>query len=270
MVMRRMDQIKSTNLIVTYNSEKEISALLDDLRMVNPGSPVVVIDNASTDKTVEIINHLYPQVQLVRNTQNVGYAQAVNLGFDLCNTPYVFLLNPDIRIPNPEIIEEMVNVLDSSSLAGAVGPLQCMIENDTKHFNFTVSYWGIRSFLNYFYYQVFHKWLYSKPIRVPLLNTGCIMIRRAAFIQVGKFNPNYFMYGEDPDLGLKLKRYGYVSWLLPDNYVIHYREKSLEKVSTNRRKRIRLQAAWNISHAVVTGWARIIADYLTKTKLNPY
>ncbi len=265
-----MDQIKSANLIVTYNSEKEISSLLADLHTVNPGSPVVVIDNASTDNTVEIIKNYYPAVQLIQNTQNLGYAKAVNFGFDLCSTPYVFLLNPDIRIPNSGLITEMINWLDHSPLTGAIGPQQCMVKNDSMHFNFTTSHWGFRSFINHVYYRLQHKWLFSKPIRVPMLNAGCLMIRRTAFIQVGKLNPHYFLYGEEPDLGLKLRRYGYECRLLPNTYVIHYREKSLQTLSGNQRWRIRWQAARNISHAILTGWARIITDYLTFTKLRPY
>jgi len=265
-----MDQKKSSTLIVTYNSEKEISSLLEDLRIVNPGSPVVVIDNASTDNTVDIINRLYPEVQLVQNPQNLGYAKAVNLGFDLCNTPYVFLLNPDIRIPISGLITEMISWLDGSPNTGAIGPQQCMVENDAMHFNFTTSHWGFHSFINHIYYQLRHEWLYSKPIRVPMLNAGCLMIRRSAFMQVGKLNPDYFLYGEEPDLGLKFRRYGYECRLLPNTYVIHYREKSIQTLSARQRRRIRWQAARNISHAILTGWIRIITDYLTLTKLKPY
>ena len=265
-----MDQIKSTNLIVTYNSEKEISSLLADLHTVNPGSPVVVIDNASTDNTVEIIKNDYPAVQLFQNSQNLGYARAVNFGFDLCSTPYVFLLNPDIRIPTAAVITQMTSWLDNSPLTAAIGPQQCTVKNDTMHFNFTTSHWGFRSFINHFYYQLRHKWLFTTPIRVPMLNAGCLMIRRTVFTRVGGINPKYFLYGEEPDLGLKLKRYGYECRLLPNSYVIHHREKSLQTLSANRRWRIRWQAIWNISHAVLTGWGRIISDYLTMTKFNPY
>ena len=57
------------------------------------------MDNASPDKTADIVQSEFPEVHLVRNTVNVGYARAVNQGFALADTPYVFLLNPDIRIP---------------------------------------------------------------------------------------------------------------------------------------------------------------------------
>ena len=194
---------KYTSLIVTYNSEKDIPFLLADLFRINPAGPVVIIDNASLDQTVEIIKLQFPEALLIQNTENIGYAKAVNQGFEFCGTPYVFVLNPDIRITSSFVTRTMVEYLDSSPHVGATGPLQCITDDYEMQLNFNCSYWGWKAFSRYFYYRLFHKWFSPQPIQVPMLNAGCLMIRRAVFYQVGKLNPKYFLYGEDPDLGLK-------------------------------------------------------------------
>ena len=92
------------------------------------------------------------------------------------------------------------------------------------------------------------------------------MIRRSAFLQVGKLNPKYFLYGEDPDLGLKFVRYGFKSVLLTNISVIYYREKSLQTLPADQLKRIRWQAILNVADAILTGAGKIIIDRVTLAK----
>jgi GT2 family glycosyltransferase len=89
-----MSQLSFTSLIVTYNSAGEIFHLLDDLRSFMPDNKIIVIDNASRDGTLDVVQEHFPRVQLIQNARNVGYARAVNQGFALCHTEYVLLLNP--------------------------------------------------------------------------------------------------------------------------------------------------------------------------------
>jgi N-acetylglucosaminyl-diphospho-decaprenol L-rhamnosyltransferase len=265
-----MGRSKFTSIIVTYNSAGTIANLLSDLHSACPNGLVMVIDNASTDQTIDIVNSQYPQVQLVRNAQNLGYARAVNQGVERCNTDYVFILNPDIRIQSPRVITKMVKRLDGSPITGVTGPLQYKMKNGRKHLNFNCTYLGWRAFRGYLYYQRHHQWPSHKPLRVPLLNAGCIMIRRSAFIQIGGINPKYFLYGEDPDLGLKLHLYGYECWLLPSISVIHYREGSFRTLTAKQRWQIRWQAIGNISHAFLMGWLRILFNKMPLNKTTSH
>lgn len=258
-----MGQQKLTSVIVSYNSAATITDLLSDLRMVCSNQPVMVIDNASTDQTVDIVSSQFPEVQLVRNRQNLGYARAVNLGVELSSTPYVFILNPDIRILSQHVITIMVNFLEDFPAAGSAAPIQYITTNEGYRLNFICSYLGLESFRGYLHFQMYRTWPSQDPIKVPLLNAGCIMIRRSAYLKIGGINPKYFLYGEDPDLGLKLRHYGYDSWLLPGVSVIHYRESSLQTLNTKKRWHIRWQAVENISHAFLTGWWRILVGKKT-------
>jgi N-acetylglucosaminyl-diphospho-decaprenol L-rhamnosyltransferase len=257
-----MDHSSFTSLIVTYNSASEIADLLNDLRAYAPGSKIVVIDNASKDETVDVVQEFFPQVQLVQNATNVGYARAVNQGFALCDTEYVLLLNPDIRIASHQLFAEMEKCLKHSRWIAVVAPLQFKVEKDKPYLNFTWSYSTWKALQMYVSFLVQGKLLFRDPIQVTFLNAGCLFIRRSAFELVGRLNEKYFMYGEEPDLFLKFRRYGFESYLLPLVAVTHYRERSLMTRPIHQRLQLKFRSAWNIADALIHGWANILLDKL--------
>ena len=257
-----MDQSSFTSLIVTYNSASEIADLLNDLHRYTPSGKSIVIDNASRDETVDVVQRLFPQVQLIQNATNVGYAKAVNQGFALCDTEYVLLLNPDIRISSPQAFFEMEKCLKLSRRVAAVAPLQCKNQENKRYLNFTWSYSTFKTFQVYVSFLLQRKHTYTDPIQVMFLNAGCLFIRRSAFQQVGRLNEKYFMYGEEPDLFLKFRRYGFECYLLPYVAVTHYRERSLMTRPVLQRLQIRFRSAWNITDALLHGWADILLDRL--------
>jgi GT2 family glycosyltransferase len=257
-----MSHPSSTTLIVTYNSASEISDLLKDLHSYMPGSKTIVIDNASRDGTVDVVQEYFPQVQLVQNPTNVGYAKAVNQGFALCHTEYVLLLNPDIHISSSELVMEMEKCLKHSRKTAAAAPLQFKDDDEKQYLNFTWSYMTLDAFKVYVSSLLRRKQVFPEPIQVPFLNAGCLFIRRSAFEQVGRLNEKYFLYGEEADLFLKFRRYGFECYLLPSVAVTHYRERSLMTKPALQRLGIRFRAAWNIADALIHGWANILLDKL--------
>lgn len=255
-----------TNLIVTYNSAAEVSKLLADLRQHAPGIPTTIIDNDSMDATADVVAAGFPEVQLVRNTRNVGYARAVNQGFELSGSEYVFLLNPDIRIDSPGVFHDLEACLNSQPEVAVAAPLQFKQRGLKRQLNFTWSYWTPRAFGLYLSYLLFGRASTAQPIRVSFLNAGCLFIRRSAFEAVGMLNEKYFLYGEEPDLFLKLMRHGLTCRLLTGTSVIHDRERSLTTVPSLRRFRFRLHGAINIADAVIFGVGRILLDRLSGRK----
>jgi GT2 family glycosyltransferase len=182
-----------TCLIVTYNSVSEISNLLNDLQMYLPGSTTIVIDNASRDGTAGVVQESFPQVQLILNSTNVGYAKAVNQGFALCQTEYVLLLNPDIRLHSPNFTVAMEECLKSYRKIAAVAPLQFKHDDGEGYLNFTWSYSTWAALKLYLSFLIGRKAIFPEPIRVTFLNAGCLLIRRSAFEQVGRLNEKYFL-----------------------------------------------------------------------------
>ena len=255
-----------TCLIVTYNSANEVPELLADLQLHVPSRSILVIDNASKDRTAEIVRSLYPDVRIVVNKHNVGYAKAVNQGFDWCDSKYVFLFNPDVRILTSEIFKDALEHMESSSKTAAVAPLQYDSVGNLIKLRMTWSYTSPQTFRFYVSNRLGQKEESSRAISTTYLNAGCILIRKSAFLHVGKLNERYFLYGEEPDLFLKFKRYGYKSFLLSSMGVIHYRERSLMSINETQRLWLRLVGIFNICDALVRGWVRILFDYVLRHK----
>jgi GT2 family glycosyltransferase len=252
-----------SNLIVTYNNAADIAGLLGDLRVHASSSRTIVVDNASPDQTADLVAARFPDVHLVRNTANAGYARGVNQGFGLSDTPYVFLLNPDIRIRSGAVFEALQDCLENEPGVAVAGPLQFKEDGGRPRINFTWSYWTPQAFKIYLSYLLGRAPGSWTPIRVSFLNAGCLFIRRAAFEAVGRLNEKYFLYGEEPDLFLKLMRHGYECRLVPGAAVRHAREQSLRSVPSLRRLRFRLEGVANIADAVIRGTTNILVDRLT-------
>jgi hypothetical protein len=251
-----------TTLIVTYNSANEILNLLADLHAHAPAGRIILIDNASQDRTVQLVRTYHPEVQLICNSTNVGYARAVNQGFDLCSTEYVLLLNPDIRISGPDMFAALESCLKVSWRIAVAAPLQFKSDGKMRRLNHSFSYWDLEAFKVYLAFLLRQKPSFRAPIQVTFLNAGCLFVRRSAFYEVGKLTEKYFLYGEEPDLFLKFKRYGFQCYLLPHVDVTHYRERSLKTVPLLLRLRIRIQAILNVIDALAVGWSRILLDKL--------
>jgi GT2 family glycosyltransferase len=251
--------ISFASLIVTYNSAGEIGNLLSDLRRPAPPDrrQIVVIDNCSSDDTVSVIRSRFPEVRLVANARNVGFARAVNQGMDLCEAEFVFLLNPDMRIAQADFHEAMLACMRQSPAIAAVGPLQFVQEGQRRRLNFSWSYYSPAAFRLFVSHRLNPGAKFTASLPVQFLNCGCLLIRRAAFLRVGRLNENYFLYGEEPDLFLKFKRWGYESRLLPTVEVVHYRDRSLNSLPMARRWAHRLRGLVNIGDALVRGYARL-------------
>ena len=109
--------MKSAIVIVNWNSGNRLAICLESL----PASPeVVVVDNGSADDSVQSAEPFYGQALVIKNPSNRGFAAAVNQGFAATSTPYVLLLNPDVRV-TAGAIEILERVLDENPRTGAVG-----------------------------------------------------------------------------------------------------------------------------------------------------
>ena len=257
-----------TSIIVTYNNENEISGLLTDLLRSEDSQPVIVIDNASQDGTVSLIRQRFPQVHLVENQVDTGYACAVNQAFNLCDTEYFFLLNPDIRIPENHVDSALLGVMHKHPEVAAVAPLQFKDIDQKRYLTLTWSYWTPRAFALFLTSLLKLELPQHEPIPVTYLNAGCLFIRSSAFQKVGMFNEKYFLYGEEPDLFLKFKRAGCISMLLPETYIIHQRESSMKSLAKKEYLAVKMQGSANILDALVNGWINILRDLVTSKASN--
>lgn len=226
-----LKEIDLSIIIVTWNSAEYIRNCINSVResCLNNKNEIVVVDNNSSDNTVEIIKNEYPEVTIIVNKNNVGFGAANNQALKKVVGKYVLFLNPDTVI-NHDAIEKMVNTLENNSKIGAIGPVQYKNE---KNVIFTASDWnpvGIIQYIIEFLISLFKgKYIVIFPnLRVvPLLNLGCVLCRKEILDMGVSFDNDVFLYGEELHFFPQIIELGYKIVLDRSISVFHFREKSI-------------------------------------------
>lgn len=183
-----------TYLLVAYHSARILSRALPSLATA---PHVVVVDNGSTDDTVEVVKRLLPQARLVAAGANLGFGRANNLGLEHVRTPFALLLNPDCILA-PDALQELVAAAERYPDAVIVGP---------KLFDAP----GVPS-------MSFRRAFYERQPKgvteaegdlcADFLTGTAMLLNMAAMRRIGFFDPWFFLYFEDDDLCLRVRRAG--------------------------------------------------------------
>jgi len=192
---------------------------------------VIVIDNASTDGSTEMVKKEFPQVILIQNKENKGFAAANNQGIAQAKGRYILLLNSDTIILD-NAIEKSVRFADAHPEAAVVG---CRVLNTDRTLQPTC--FMSPSILNLllsssYLYKCFPQsrffgrermtWWGRDTIREVDVVTGCFMlVRREAVEQVGMMDEQFFMYGEETDWCYRMKQAGWRIMFAPEGEIIH-------------------------------------------------
>ncbi|MDP8237460.1 MAG: glycosyltransferase family 2 protein [Candidatus Hatepunaea meridiana] len=222
-----------TVIIVTYNSAGFIGECLDTLSKSAASGylKVILVDNASTDSTADIIEKEYPWVNLVRSKYNNGFGAGNNIAISDVEGDYIFFLNPDTRV-GPYCSKTLVDFLDDYDDAGCVGP--CVIDEKghkiLSYFMFTglfTSLWSAMELQRLFPLNRTNgkrEFRWKPPnysVEVDRLLGAAIMIRRKVLDQIGRFDERFFLYSEEEDICLRLRHAGWNIYYDPSSYVIH-------------------------------------------------
>ncbi len=200
-----------------------LHSLYDDPEVVQ--WRIIVIDNASTDGSAEMIAREFPQVHLIRNSANFGFARANNQGIRASTGRYVLLLNSDTIVP-PGALLALIQFMNDHPEAGACGPRLARADGSTQPFAFggdpTPAYLLARGWNRLIFQRALHDWETHESQSVDWLSGACLLARRDALEQVGGFDEKFFMYFEDNDLCLRLRRAGWKIFYNPTVTITHF------------------------------------------------
>ena len=223
---------KLSIVIVNYNVRNYLEQCLQSVQKALEGieGEMWVVDNNSSDDSVEVLRRDYPWVRLVANTENMGFARANNLAIRQSQSEYVLLLNPDTVVEEPTL-RGVLQFMDAHPEAGGAGVMMHNADGTLapesrrglptpwvaalKMFGFTKRY-----------YMSYLPW--DQPGHIDVISGAFCMLRRKAIDQVGLLDEDFFMYGEDIDLSYRLLKGGWQNWYLPFS-IIHFKGKSTQK-----------------------------------------
>ena len=237
--------------IVSYNTRELLRKCLLNLRDDAEVAQILVVDNGSSDGSVEMIQTEFGEVELIESGGNIGFGRANNLAFERARGDYFLLLNSD-AFPQPGALTKLRAWLEAHPECGAVGP-QLLFPDGALQTS-----WGddpVRSGI--FWEQTFLgavwgkiRGLFSRPEtsgkearEVDQLPGACELVRAEAYRQIGGFDPNFWMYVEDVDFNLRLRAAGWTIWFAPDARVRHH----LGGSSGQWQSRARMVSAYNAS-----------------------
>lgn len=200
---------------------------------------IIVVSNASTDGTPEMVAALFPQVKLIRNQENVGFAKGNNIGVKASQGKYVCLLNSDIKILDG-CLDALVDYLEQHPRVGMIGPK--ILNGDLTHqsscrqfptlWNNLCEATGLaRAFRESRWLSGEHMFYFRGDLLMEVeVLVGCFwVIRRAALDEFGLLDEGFFMFAEDLDWCKRCQEAGWRVVFYPGSQAIHYRGGSSTK-----------------------------------------
>jgi N-acetylglucosaminyl-diphospho-decaprenol L-rhamnosyltransferase len=219
-------------VIVNYNAGEFLHRCLSSV-MAAGGDialDVVVVDNASRDGSASVAAGAHPEIRLIENRDNRGFAAAANQGISATDAPFVFLLNPDAEITGGTLAA-LVKVAREHSRAGAVG---CLVRNPDGTIQPSArrvprlfealmhAFLGpVRPGNRWSRSYTMAEWDRSTEREVEWISGSAMLLRREAFAEVGAFDEGYFMYVEDVDLCTRLRSAGWEVLFSPEVEAVH-------------------------------------------------
>jgi GT2 family glycosyltransferase len=227
--------------IVNYNTREHLHACLATV-LVEAPSEVVVVDNASSDGSVEMVQADYPGVLLLANKTNPGYGTAANQAIARCTAKYVLLLNADTLL-QPGTLQAMSAYLDLHPRAAIVGPrlvnpdgtLQASCYAFSTPLNTLLEYSTLGRLIRYLPVlrnKYLGTWPHTHARVVAWVKGAALAIRREAFEAVSGFDESFFMYFEEADLCYRLNAAGWQAHFAPVTTVQHVGGASTKHVRT--------------------------------------
>ncbi|MCK4855165.1 MAG: glycosyltransferase, partial [Bacteroidales bacterium] len=233
-------------IIVNYNVKYFLEQCLHSVQRASGDlqTEVFVVDNNSVDGSCAMVQEKFPDVNLIRNDQNLGFSVANNQAIKKSTGKYVLLLNPDTVIEEDTLVK-CVGYMDEHPDSGGLGVKMIDGKGDflpeskrslpTPRVAFFKIFGLSRLFPRSRVFGRYHLGYLDKDRihQVEILCGAFMMLRKSALDEVGLLDEEFFMYGEDIDMSYRLLNAGYKNIYYPESTIIHYKGESTKKGSLN-------------------------------------
>jgi len=220
-------------IVLNYNGLRWLEACFDALLATDyPNFRIMLVDNASSDGSVQMARDRYPQVEVIVNPANYGFSEGNNVGIREAlanNADYVVLLNPDTKV-EPQWLRQLITVGAAQTEAGILGAVQ--LEYDGAEFNEWTKT-AMRKMLD----ELKRPESARDWIPVEWVEGACFAVKRKVFEDIGLLDPIYFAFYEEIDFCRRASFHGYRIALVPRSRVRHYRGGSWEANPAIKRER---------------------------------
>jgi GT2 family glycosyltransferase len=221
-------------VIVSWNAKKYLEQCLESILSCSDASDaeIIVVDNASTDGSPELVKQRFADVKLIRNSSNLGFAKANNIGIGQSHGKYLFLINSDVVV-YPNCFSSMANYIEAQPQIGVLGPRIIGFDGKVQR-----SCMGYPTLWNKFCRAIFlatlfprlklfngyelSHWSHDEVKEVDVIN-GCFWaIKRQAIEEIGLLDENFFMYAEDIDWCKRFNNAGWKVVYYPKAEAVHF------------------------------------------------
>jgi GT2 family glycosyltransferase len=208
-------------VIVTYNGLQWTDRCLSSLRKSNHPVKTIIIDNGSTDGSLDIIKSKYPEIDLIIPGKNLGFGQGNNVGIQKAfdqGADFVFLLNQDAWI-EPDTLSKLIAVSDNDDSFGILSPVH--LQSDNKNLD--------KQFSNYVsppkcrFYNDLYAGSLQEVYETTFVNAAGWLMTRKCISATGLFEPLFFIYGEDENFIQRIKFHGFRIGVVPAAKMVHDR-----------------------------------------------
>ncbi len=227
-----MNKVNLSVIIISYNSPRLLNACLSSLYSNTSvhSLEILVVDNASSDDNVDMVRQKFPNVILIENDENFGYARAINKGFEQSCGEYCAVMNLDTELTQ-DIFPHLIEFAKTSPDPGIIGCSHRFADGSPQRSYFyfpsligRIAYFtGLNRLINI---EILPKRTYDtngmKAIEVAVVCGAFFILNRETFRKIGGFDPDYFLYHEEADLCFRLQKAGFKNCVLPDLMLIHH------------------------------------------------
>lgn len=234
-------------IIVSWNVKSDLTDCIRSIADNRPAGEheVIVVDNASTDDSAEMVKEQFPEVILVVNEDNRGFAAANNIGIAGTRGKYILFLNPD-TIVHPGSLDALLKFMNDNEDVGVCGPKLLYADGTTQ--SSARAFPTLRGVLHCFtimraipiFRRQYNLWLmrdfaHDRQMDVDQVMGAALMTRRSIIERLGGMDEAFFMYYEEVDLCYRIKQAGWRIVFTPEPVITHRAGKSTGQIPVRRR-----------------------------------